>query len=1159
MAAFHYHRSGGIYCGVSVAVVLVVMLTCEAPLAAQEKSDARITARDKLWEQAQQLESQSRYREAASVGETMLALERIVLEEDSTELLDTITWLAATNEKGELWDAAKKYRDEAASWAEKRFGAAHWRARDARRRRDSLPKLQALPPAALADLAKANRLDLEALDLRLASRYGDAVEPARQAFELRRKVLGETQEDTVDALEGLASALQGSGKYVEAQRHYERVAELRRALLGEQHPQYALALDNLALEAVEAGRYRRAQELWERALSIRAEALGRDDVEYAATLRSLARLRQTFGDAAEARRLFEQSLAVFRAALVDNDPQIAVTLDDMGLAAIQDGDYARAEPLLRESLRVMKLAYGEESVDYAGVLENLATLHFSTGDLAQAEAAQLRCVEVYSRVFGVEHAYYATVASNLARIYLAARDYAKAEPLYRAALTIRRKQLGDDHPLTAAALNNLAALLADRGETAEAEALFRQALESHRKNLGERHYAYAHTLNNLASLTSRNGKPAEALRLFLQAMEIRKDVLGEFHPDYAMSLGNVAFQYFEMGDSTKAAEYFRRTLAVTRRLLEATAVVQSERGQLAMGQSLRFRLDGFISLAAADREFQKEAFAEVLAWKGATLVRQREIRAAADDPSVADLFRRLQDATRSLTAAGRAVPEGEGREAAWREQLTELTLEKERLEAELSRRSATFRRAVRGTMPEELVASLPADAALVDFLEYWRTTPDPREKERPTMVREFVAFIVRPAAEEAERIRLVALGASQPVAQAIDIWRESFGMSRQGVQAGAELRKAIWEPLLPALGDAQTILVATDGALGRLPLGALPGREPGKYLLEDHRLATIPVPQLLPALIHEEGKRELTRELLLIGDVDYEAAPDGTSTPTTKKKRPSRPGENRSITAASIDADRAPAGDVVFGRLANTAGEIAAIRDLYGRLYEVADDDPRALAQGDATEQSFRKFAGTYRHLHLATHGFFAAPDYQSAFESPAPSRAVGDGHRGGLVARDSPLIGFNPGLLSGLALAGANREPAAQTDDGILTSQEIAFLPLVGVDTVVLSACDTGLGETAGGEGLLGVQRAFQVAGARTTVAGYWKVDDLVTRQLMERFYRNLWEREMPRLDALREAELYILNHPEALRGVDPVSEEPTTRTSPRYWAAFGLSGDWR
>ena len=119
--------------------------------------------------------------------------------------------------------------------------------------------------------------------------------------------------------------------------------------------------------------------------------------------------------------------------------------------------------------------------------------------------------------------------------------------------------------------------------------------------------------------------------------------------------------------------------------------------------------------------------------------------------------------------------------------------------------------------------------------------------------------------------------------------------------------------------------------------------------------------------------------------------------------------------------------------------------------------------------------------------------------------------------------------------------------------------LDLRSVDLAVLSACETGLGEVAGGEGLLGLQRSFQVAGARTTIAGYWKVDDLATRLLMERFYRNLWDKEMPRLAALREAQLYLLNNPDAVRGAEPPEDEPRLRTAARYWAAFALSGDWR
>ena len=213
-----------------------------------------------------------------------------------------------------------------------------------------------------------------------------------------------------------------------------------------------------------------------------------------------------------------------------------------------------------------------------------------------------------------------------------------------------------------------------------------------------------------------------------------------------------------------------------------------------------------------------------------------------------------------------------------------------------------------------------------------------------------------------------------------------------------------------------------------------------------------------------------------------------------------------------------------------------------------------------ADEARFRELAPQYRHLHLATHGFFAEAEYESALQA----RSARDGGAG--ADADAAPTGYNPGLLSGLALASANREPlvdadpglATSVDDGILTAQEIGVMNLAGVDVAVLSACETGLGATAGGEGLLGVQRAFQTAGVRTTIASYWQVDDLVTRLLMERFYRNLWERELSYLDSLREAQLYVLNHPEAIRGADAPEEAPV-RTSPRFWAAFGLSGDWR
>src|SRR5262249_13103084 len=140
------------------------------------------------------------------------------------------------------------------------------------------------------------------------------------------------------------------------------------------------------------------------------------------------------------------------------------------------------------------------------------------------------------------------------------------------------------------------------------------------------------------------------------------------------------------------------------------------------------------------------------------------------------------------------------------------------------------------------------------------------------------------------------------------------------------------------------------------------------------------------------------------------------------------------------------------------------------------------LLRGDkATEAAFRQQAPRSPYLHLATHGFFAPKELKSALGPVDPKQAGGAEVPGGDPLGRRGISGFHPGLLSGLALAGANREPQPGEDDGILTALEVAELDLRRVQLAVLSACETGLGETAGGEGLLGLQRAFQVGGART------------------------------------------------------------------------------
>ena len=231
-----------------------------------------------------------------------------------------------------------------------------------------------------------------------------------------------------------------------------------------------------------------------------------------------------------------------------------------------------------------------------------------------------------------------------------------------------------------------------------------------------------------------------------------------------------------------------------------------------------------------------------------------------------------------------------------------------------------------------------------------------------------------------------------------------------------------------------------------------------------------------------------------------------------------------------------------------TEGEIATIAKRFRKQFD--QGKVTELEEDEATESALCVQAPQHRFLHLATHGFFASERLRSA---------LGDS-RAGTSSANAGIVGYHPGLLSGLVLAGANQPVDVSRDDGILTALEVAELDLRNVELATLSACETGLGEDAGGEGLLGLQRAFHVAGARTVVASLWEVNDESTRALMERFYENLWKKKLSGLESLREAQLWMLQEGQT-RGL--VRQAPTSeadpRTPPLYWAAFVISGDWR
>jgi CHAT domain-containing protein len=554
-----------------------------------------------------------------------------------------------------------------------------------------------------------------------------------------------------------------------------------------------------------------------------------------------------------------------------------------------------------------------------------------------------------------------------------------------------------------------------------------------------------------------------------------------------------------------------QSLAITRRRLALDASAQSERAQMAAAADLLRRLGDRLSMPD---EAANLSHAHVLAWKGASFAAQRARRLfvqARADPETRKAAEALLAATRSLALLARRE------EGASRERLEELSRMKEGLEGRLAERSETFRASLTPPSGGRLRALLPRGAALVDFLEYHGLDP---AKPPAGQARAFrlAAWVLRP---DAETVR-VDLGPAGPIFRAVRAWRAGLERGLRALDEGARVRGLVWAPIEKHLAGCSLVLLSPDGGLGRVPFAALPGARPGTFLLEEAPLAFVPIPQAFPT----GGPPGGPGALLVVGGVDYSA----------------RPGPDAAGPAA------------VFAALPGTVREADAVARMF-RPGRVA-----SLSGGDATKAAVREALGKARYAHLATHGFFAPASMRSVLRRPP-----------GSVFGSAGVAGHHPGLLSGLAFAGANRP--TEEDDGVLTALEVSEMDLSNMDLAVLSACQTGLGMEAAGEGMLGLQRAFAVAGCRSVVSSLWSVDDAATAVLMERFYHHLWGKKLPKAEALRQAQIDVLRHPEwvedrvkkvpGLRGVGKASEavagEGVRRSPPAWWAAWQLSGGWR
>ncbi len=1008
--------------------------------------------------------------------------------------------------------------------------------------------------------------------------YGLAVNAFAESRRIFAEVLGPEHAKVAYLMVEQATALSLSGNPGAAAMLNQQALPIYEASFGPSHPNTLYTMGQVVSDLQQIGQLSAALELARERHGRLVEAGGEGSPEAALALLDLAGLYVDMADVSRGVEASQQAIAQLEGAWGAHDKRLAVPLSVAGDVALEAGDHATAMALTSRALRILERESGPSAVETAITRTSMAQILLLMGRSDLALSMSEQALDDLTATGGEDSPLRLMALQVAGAASQRQGDMRTARIRLEAAAKLSERALGPSHPKTAVALNNYAQLLSELGDREGAVLRFRQAIDiqhalglDHHPDTGRmfmnqaaagsasldelsielyglamqtfeaaygtrEHPEIGLVLRGIADVHQMHGRPSMAIEQYAAALAILEATLSDSHPEMSTTLNNLATAHATAGDYDAAIPLFRRVLD-TRELdaakrtttltslarvlsiqgqedearalakeaidhhhqqLQALLDLASERERRAFITERRPALDTWLMVTnrpedAADR------YDELLSWKGLVAVSsltERRARAQSDDPEVQ---RRLDELASIRSALARLTLSGRGGEddrasAVW------LVERKEELERELSglARSRGAQLDAMSVKPAQICQSLPKGTVLVDLFAH--DAPG----ELISTDRVLSAFVL--TGGDCDRVQEVSLGSTNLLAERSKRWRRT--LSATGVptaaidKAGAAVAEQVWTPLQPLVGDADTVLIVPDAYTVGLPWAGLPVGD-GRYLLEDVRLAYLESAQQLLTL---KGSTPTARgAALVVGGVDYGG---DTEAPTLS----TRGGNTCSLSA--------------FAPLPATADEARAILATLDGHVPVT-----SLTGAGATEAALREAVAGKSVVHIATHGFFVGGDAADCGEAA--------NHAGAM----------NPMATSGLALTGVNTGGADGTD-GLWTAEEMSDLDLDGTELVVLSACETALGQAGGSEGVLGLRRALSVAGVQTSVMSLWPVDDDPTRQLMEAMYGHLYADDpLGAADALRQAQLDLLERARQEQG----------EAMPRWWAAFVSSGEWR
>jgi CHAT domain-containing protein len=879
-------------------------------------------------------------------------------------------------------------------------------------------------------------------------------------------------------LNNLAIAYQNQRKFKKAIEYHHKAKELRKSIFGEKHESYINSLKNLGVLYYSLGEYSKSEEFLMSSMNLYAEALGKESVEYSSACQNLASVYFQYGRYAEAEELFLIAKNIQEKKLGIEHPEYLTTISNLSTVYLQQGVYESSEKLMLEAKNLREKIYGKNHPSYASSCHNLASLYLMTGKTEKVESLFLEAKQIREKIFGKKSGDYALSCNNLANFYEFKKDYEKAELLLLESKQIVEEVFGKYHP------------------------------------------EYATSCQNLAVIYNRLGRIENAERLMLEAKILKEMVLGKNHPDYAFTCNNLAVMYNDHQLLKEAKPLYEEAIQIQQNLIQNLFPVLSEKERDTFLNSIQTFFENYtaflLEYSFQNPSVSSELYNLMLMQKGILFQSSRKMKEnilKSSDKQLIEKYTTWLEMADKLSKAYQMTAEERQNSSDF--DIATLSQKVNDLEKELSKKSNYFSEHKKQVTWQDIKSNLQKGEVLVELLRSWRRNPQNPSKLDTV----YAAIILSPDTQNYPELLILENGSKLEkefmTTYNVLVKREN----QRGVKVRYEkqqpldsLYQYLWKPFENSLKNYQKVYFAADGIYHQININSIFNPLTKKYLGDELDIHWISSGRDLLKM-KQNNKTLNLKNVHLFGYPQYLISDNST--------------DNQVNNSLKVDkSQRFFDEQGAISILEGTKKEIEAIEQVF-RKKNIKVEKYLALL---ANEEKLKSLQSP-DILHIATHGFFQAdkPKEQGVQQS-----------------QRLELNNQNPLMRSGILLAGAENtlknKKLKSVEDGVFTAQEALNLNLEGTSLVVLSACETGLGDIRNGEGVYGLQRSILQAGAKNLLISLWKVDDEATHLMMSYLYDYLLSRNSIK-DSYKLAQRKLRENPKF--------------QDPYFWAAFVLLGE--